>query len=357
LDNPDCTHISGNLEISGHGIHSLTPLSNIISVDGDVMINNTNINSLNGLNALTTVGGTLSIGENNSLYDIDALSSINQVRILEIYSSLFSNINVFQSLTSVEGIGIFDNEILQNLDGLSGLTTIEYWAYISGNPIITNLDGLSNLEYVGDELGIYYHDSLENIDGLSNLEYVGGNLTISGNQVLQNIDGLINLTSIGYGLEFYGNELLENLNGLSGLENFEGFIDITGNPNLTDISGLENIDPNSIYSVYIVENPALSVCNLENLCAYIADFNNDIYVYDNAEGCGNIFEVYAACNIELPECPVQILEFYSQEDIDNFAIYYPSCTELPFTLYVYGGYDEITDISAFSNLTSIYGSI
>jgi hypothetical protein len=357
LDNPNCTHISGNLEISGHGIHSLTPLSNIISVDGDVMINNTNINSLNGLNALTTVGGTLSIGENNSLYDIDALSSINQVRILEIYSSLFSNINVFQSLTSVEGIGIFDNENLQNLDGLSGLTTIEYWAYISGNPIITNLDGLSNLEYVGDELGIYYHDSLENIDGLSNLEYVGGNLTISGNQVLQNIDGLINLTSIGYGLGFYRNELLENLNGLSGLENFEGFIEISGNPNLSDISGLENIDPNSIYSVYIVENPALSVCNLENLCTYFADFNNEIYVYDNAEGCGNIFEVYAACNIELPECPVQILEFYSQEDIDNFAIYYPSCTELPFTLYIYGGYDEITDISAFSNLTSIYGSI
>src|SRR5690606_10001520 len=43
------------------------------------------------------------------------------------------------------------------------------------------------------------------------------------------------------------------------------------------------------------------------------------------------------------------------EDIDNYALFYPNCTELPFSLYLEG--EDIINLSAFSNLTSIYGSI
>src|SRR5690606_33752187 len=81
-------------------------------------------------------------------------------------------------------------------------------------------------------------------------------------------------------------------------------------------------------------------------------------VYGNAEGCESMNAVYAACEIEGPLCPLVPIDFYSQEDIDDFGVNYPNCTELPFTLYIYAeDMSNITDISAFGNLTSIDGSI
>src|SRR5690606_1045431 len=55
----------------------------------------------------------------------------------------------------------------------------------------------------------------------------------------------------------------------------------------------------------------------------------------------------------LPQCPTGYLSFYSQADIDAFAINYPNCTEISGGLYIFG--NDITDLSPFSNLTSIGG--
>ncbi len=140
---------------------------------------------------------------------------------------------------------------------------------------ITNLDGLSALESIGGNLIIRNNSQLTNLDGLSNLTEIGGNLIIRNNSQLTNLDGLSNLTEIGGDLDIYNNSQLTNLDGLSALESINGYLVIYNNAVLTDISGLQNIDPATILptydlGLYIVDNPLLSVCDLDNFCTYLA---------------------------------------------------------------------------------------
>ena len=53
------------------------------------------------------------------------------------------------------------------------------------------------------------------------------------------------------------------------------------------------------------------------------------------------------------QCPTGIVKFQTQEDIDNFIIQYPHCTEIEGNVTIEG--DEITNLNGLSNLTSIGG--
>src|SRR5690606_28205970 len=55
----------------------------------------------------------------------------------------------------------------------------------------------------------------------------------------------------------------------------------------------------------------------------------------------------------LPQCPPGGGSFTTQADIDALAIHYPNCTEISGYPYISGS--TITDLSPFSNLTSIGG--
>src|SRR5690554_7141688 len=144
---PNCTEVSGNLTIQGANITDLTPLSNLTSVGGYLVIyNNSNLTNLDGLSNLTSVGG-----------------------YLDIYSNL--------SLT--------------NLDGLSNLTSIGGYLVFYNNPNLTNLNGLSNLTSVGADLVIVFNSSLTDISGLQNIDptsilstYYGLGLYIMNNSSL-----------------------------------------------------------------------------------------------------------------------------------------------------------------------------
>src|SRR5690606_6501877 len=121
VNNPDCTHISGDLFIRGAGINSLSALSNITSVGGHLFVEETILlNSLQGLNSLTSVGGELTLRDNRNLNYIGDLSSIAQVNNLYIINNpSLINIDIFQSLTSIEGyVYISGNDALQNVNGL-----------------------------------------------------------------------------------------------------------------------------------------------------------------------------------------------------------------------------------------------
>ena len=78
---PNCTQIQGNLQIgsmeSQSGITDLSPLSNIQSIQGGLVIIRTSLTDLNGLSNLTAVNGVmLAIYENNLLEDISGLSNV-----------------------------------------------------------------------------------------------------------------------------------------------------------------------------------------------------------------------------------------------------------------------------------------
>src|SRR5690606_31203507 len=201
---PNCTEISGGLNISGGStITDLSPLSNLTSVGGYLNIgSNSNLTNLDGLSNLTSVGGNLFISANSSL---------------------------------------------TNLDGLSNLTSVGVNLYIVSNSNLTSLDGLSNLTSVGGSLTINNNSSLTNLDGLNNLTSVGGHLGINSNSSLTNLDGLSNLTSVGGYLYIQSNS---SLTDISGLQNIDP----------------ASILPTFGVGLYIVGNTSLSVCNLPNFC-------------------------------------------------------------------------------------------
>src|SRR5690606_13439654 len=131
---------------------------------------------------------------------------------------------------------------------------------------------LNNLTSVGGKLYISFNSNsnLTNLDGLSNLTSVGGDLEISYNSSLTNLDGLSNLTSVGADLVIYFNY------------------------SLTDISGLENINPSTFNYLVIIDNPNLSVCNLENFCTYLAGSGSRT-ISGNAGDCISEAAVTTAC--------------------------------------------------------------
>jgi len=258
IDYPFCTEIAGNLQIgppngSVSDITSLSPLQNITSVQGNLFIQcNGVLQNVNGLN-IQSVGGRVYIGGDNSTYT---------------------------------------NLLLQNLDGLSSLTSI------------------------GGDLAIKNNTVLSSI-GLGSLSSVGGGLYVANNNALTNVNGLSSLTNVGGYLNFIHNAALTNLNGLNSLTSVGEDIWISDNTILSDISALQNttFNPNGSYGLTITDNPALAVCNLPNFCTYLANdpSTHPRNISGNLAECVNENAVLGACGL------------LGQEDVDAGSFsYYPN---------------------------------
>ena len=65
---------------------------------------------------------------------------------------------------------------------------------------------------------------------------------------------------------------------------------------MNNISGLNNVDPGSISDLMVANNPALSDCDIESFCSYMAIPNAPVNIYNNAPGCNNQQEVQDDCD-------------------------------------------------------------
>jgi hypothetical protein len=155
--------------------------------------------------------------------------------------------------------------------------TGELW--ISGNDIV-NLDGLSGLTSIDGDLEIRFNDALTSLDGLSGLTSIDGGLWISGNAALTSLGGLSGLTSLGGWLSIQNNPSLASLDGLSGITSVGNFLTISSNAALSEcacgLAGLISGDPPTFSGVtsgvIIWNNYAGGTCTspevvLENPCA------------------------------------------------------------------------------------------
>jgi hypothetical protein len=229
-----------------------------------------------------------------------------------------------------------------------GCTKIEGDVMIEGYEI-TNLNGLHMIKAVGGKLWII--NSGLNLIGLPNLTYIGGNLRIANNDGLTNLAGLENLTSINGNLEIWWNDALVNLLGLESLTSINGSIDIWGNIGLTSLTGMDNINAGSIDNLYINLNYALSVCEVQSVCDYLASPNGIVDIYRNAPGCNAPPEIAHSCGMILPCFPYGNYHFCNQADIDNFQSDYPNCSEIKGDLFITGNY--ITNVDGLNIVTSI----
>jgi len=122
---------------------------------------------------------------------------------------------------------------------------------------------------------VFSNDALTSLEGLSNLSTIDGKLCIESNDTLTNLLGLNNLSTIG------------------------GVIFINSNMELINIEGLANINTETISGIYIIDNISLSFCNINSICQYIANTNNNLDIFYNAPSCNSAAEVEEACLVSV----------------------------------------------------------
>lgn len=143
-DAAGCTTIEGNLfvidqdgsprhhlaSVRGGSINSLTGLTSLTAVVGDVLVIGTELTSFSGLENLVSIGGALVIAGNAALTSLSGLDA----------------------LTRVGDLVVLDNDNLGDLDGLATLRSVDRVShahngsiYISDNSALTNAGGLCDL--------------------------------------------------------------------------------------------------------------------------------------------------------------------------------------------------------------------
>ncbi len=205
---------------------------------------------------------------------------------------------------------------INNLDGLSDLTSTGGSLYIQNNPALSNLDGLSSLVTVGRNLRIENNASLTNLEGFTALTNISNALSIIYNDALEYVSGLSALTSVGASLVIFENSSLINVDGLSALTSIaesqyadQRFLHIEGNDALINLDGLSSVTtigaPGGSYTVVIInDNAALtSLGGLSSVTTIwgdlVIDNNASLLNLDGLSGITRVIEVSVSNNASL----------------------------------------------------------
>lgn len=263
---PNCTHITGDLEIGEFSnfsttVSDISGLSQLTKIDGDLRISNTSLINLNGLQNLNDFSGTLFIAFNDELNSLEQLSNLTETAAINLHY----------------------------------------------NPALISLSGLHNITNMTGNLRVSYNDSLQNLS-LTSLHSMGGYLEIMYNPDLISLTGLNNLESIDSFVTIAYNNQLTRIEGLEGLTTVEGTkIDIYNNPQLTSLAGIHNINLTTLegsdIGLRLANNPVLNTCNLPNICNYLS-FDAGNYpreISENTGDCTNEQSVLAACRLDVSD--------------------------------------------------------
>lgn len=265
--------INNNSIIDLHGLEKLYAVS-----AGDLLISDcNNLQNLSGLENLLFIGDSFFLIRNPQLTDISSLSNLNYIarRIYIIENNSLQNLNGLESITTVTGVELRDNDVLTNLDGLNNLTSVGEIIYITSNESLNDLSAFKNIISV-EYLTIDNNSSLSNLQGFNNLSTIGNRLFISCNSNLITLDGIEKLGSLAslyihlnsslidiqglsglvtitgsYSITIGHNSSLPNLNGLDSLSQVDGSIQIFNNTVLSDFCGLQPLFSNGTYNGYL----------------------------------------------------------------------------------------------------------
>lgn len=214
-----CTAVTGDFKIEAPSVISLAGLGGLTRVGGDLVVKNSvGLTSLDGLNSVTSVGGLI-IDGNPALSSLAALAAIQAPKVRLILISR--------------------NPKLANLDGLGGMTGVDWDLNLDRNGALTTITALK-VTSVGGSLRLSDNPSLKTLDGLSSLTTVGDGVYITRNSALTSLRGLGALTAVGGVLGFSGNAELRSLDGLGTLAS-TGSIYIDGNPRLATLKGMDGL--------------------------------------------------------------------------------------------------------------------
>lgn len=237
------THINGNLALgrtSGSWIDSedpitdLSSLSDLITVDGDLIISrNAELTHLGGFDALLDVGGDLILSTNNQLTTAFGLNDLERIGgDLEIsYNGSLNNLNALAGLQGVQNFRLLGNAQMERLFDMSSINDLNE-VKIEGNASLISIAGLTNTSI--SDLSIGGNDLLENLQGLESTTRLNS-LSLRFNESLKSVEGLQNLRSISSNITIEYNGNLEDLSGMGFLETGPFTMNIQNNPKLTSI--------------------------------------------------------------------------------------------------------------------------
>ncbi len=225
-----CTIHDGNLTLSGNNVTDISGLSFLTEITGDLRISNMdNISSLTGMENISTVGGLLQIHNSDQITDLTGLTGA--------------------ALMVGSGLYISNNNLIENIDALIGLTSITGTLQIYSNPSLLNLDGLQDLTFVSSTMSIYNNSSLVSCgslcnifqaDGVQSTISIYGNPAFCSNQTEIESNCTLNVCAIGNQTLQDQTEIAAFMTSYSSCDSLFGNIIITGT--VSDISGLAFIE-------------------------------------------------------------------------------------------------------------------
>ncbi|GAB6098020.1 hypothetical protein JCM14469_42740 [Desulfatiferula olefinivorans] len=187
-----------------YDVEDLNNLSGYSKIEGNLIIQQTELEDLSGLECLTIVEGNVYIFNNIKLKNIDALSNLtitggfiigNQPNITKVnFPLLVQNTGSFELIRT----GLTD------LTGFENLSYIGKFVNIWDNDSLTTVDGLENLINIDGYLSVWDNDNLENLNGLSNIYSIDGDYKVTYNDSLCN--------SLAYELRY----LIDSRGGING---------------------------------------------------------------------------------------------------------------------------------------------
>lgn len=323
---PNLQHITNSLYISNTNVQTLSGFNSLATVNNKIeIIGNDNLGALNGFNALTKTD-TIIIGQNANIQN--AFSQITKLKILKLlkYNTsgpglIVSGANSFNSLTKCDQLD-FSGLQNSNLNFLSNLDSLKSGFAIYNSPNITSLSGLSSISFANSF-------SVAGCNALVNLNlppaFKTKNLYIAGNPLLTSLAGLPSITQLDE-LNISSNEGLLSLNGLNDLNTVKSIFYILDNPALTDISALDNIKIIGA-TVNIEGNSSLNACCKIASLVSKNRILGEVQISDNGAECSSLLDIIGTYCFDGDEdevidladnCPTDFND--DQTDTDNDGI-------------------------------------
>ena len=376
--------INEDLYIDGNDqLMNFSGLESLKFVGGRINITSNNkLKSLSGLDSLECIGISLRLYRNDSLENLGGLSNLKSVDQITINENLsVVNFLGLENLEFLKSIVITNNESLLSLSGLDNINSdsVEYlnisnnnslsdcainsFCNLLSNPnsvikIHHNDTGCNSPPEIASKcgftmpclpLGDYYlctqqeidsfqsnypgctelqgnviiqGDEILNLNGLDSIISISSSLNLFETKELSTLSGLDNLLSIGRDLSFSQNDSLLDLTSLENLTLVSRELFIEKNTLLTDLNGINNIEAEQLESLYIIDNPNLSICHVLSICTYLELPESFSLIWGNAIGCDSESEILDSCEIvQVDEIKKLIdLHIYPNPATNSFVI-------------------------------------
>lgn len=372
---PNCMNLSGSLTIGGinSDITDLSPLSNLEYIGGLVIIS-TNITSLTGLENLQAITtGSLSILGNTNLTDVQALNHTIWMPELTIISN--SNLSQCNAQAICDQVNATNTTITGNNYLCSSQAEVDLTCGFPTTQLISNdcgaqMNTFDQVFYANTISGATeYEFEFTDTDPPYNVITVQ---TSNPETTLQNA-GLLNINKT------YAVKVRAKLNGIwifygQGCQvhspNTIPATQITSSNCGMVVSSFGELfycDPVLGATQYEFEftntqtsnvTVSISAINSHSLqAAGLNDYNQTYDVRVRAYNNGTWGAYGAACEIHSISaiCPPGNVSFYTQAEVDNFIIQFPTCTEINGHLVAQGS--SVTDLTPLLNIEQIHGAL